>query len=187
METLRCYNRSTLRLKIPFQQNTRIYNLSSSLHITYFLTVVMKRKTFQKIFVLIQTNTPCRQQMTTKLATSPAAQPELFGGRGGFFISEHFDTRFMYLMYKFWCFPPKILLKLHFKWDLIHRCFQTGHFFQNQDIFFCKIKAFFFLLFSKKGRGDLPTPLVAHVHKCFSTKHLCISTPLLLINKSGIT
>ena len=50
--------------------NTRMYSLNIGPHTTHFWVVVaMKRKPFEQIFVLIQTNTTCRQQMvTTKLA-----------------------------------------------------------------------------------------------------------------------
>ena len=74
----------------------------------------MKRKTFQKIFVLIQTNTPCRQQMTTKLATSPAAQPELFRGQGRFLYIGAFRYTFHVSHVQILVLSPQDTLKTAF-------------------------------------------------------------------------
>ena len=45
-------------------KNTRIYTIRSSAHITdLFEIFALKRKIFKQIFVLIQENKVCRQQM----------------------------------------------------------------------------------------------------------------------------
>ena len=92
------------------------------------------------------------------------AQPGIMRGRGGFLKKGNFDKCFMYDITKkspawknFGVFFSKILLKLHFKWNLTHRCTQTGH-------FLWKIRALFFY-FQKKAGETLPAlpPLVARL------------------------
>ena len=86
METSRCNNRSTLRLKIPYQQNIRIYNLISGPHITHFSVVVANKRKISSKFLFWFKRTQCADSCRQQLANSPAAQPGILGDIRGFLL-----------------------------------------------------------------------------------------------------